>query len=124
MTTGIYSIQLGDVCLYVGQSLNVERRQQSHRSALRHGRANDLLQWVYDHRTKDFDFELRQTCYMDELNDAEEWWTRRLHPWCNGFSWCSARTWGWPPGDRVASYMNHNRHFRGQGDAQNPAAPR
>ena len=112
MTTGIYSIQLGDVCLYVGQSGNIEKRWKAHRSALLHGRSNDLLQWVYVHHVEDFHLKILETCYSDQLDDAEIYWTIKLHPWCDGLSWASARTWGWPVSPREARALNRNRHFQ------------
>jgi group I intron endonuclease len=75
-TSGIYSITSPSNKMYIGQSINVERRLQTHKSMLRRGNhTNTRLQGACNKYGLDnLVFKLVECCEKDTLDTREQWW--------------------------------------------------
>jgi len=75
MSIGIYKIEnLVNHKMYIGQSINIERRFREHRYALKHHKHhNPLLQQDYNNGHK-FSYQIVEICHVHELNEKEKVW--------------------------------------------------
>lgn len=85
MTRGIYRIATNEGTLYVGQSVDVERRLQGHKSSLQRGaHTNSYLQRVYDKSPKGITiFELIEEVPEGDMYPRESHWISELRARCN-----------------------------------------
>ena len=78
---GIYTITCkGDNKVYVGQSQNINIRFNMHKSHLRHQKhRNSYLQRAWNkYGEANFVFEVKELCSIDELNEKEVYWIKKL----------------------------------------------
>lgn len=79
MKAGIYKITINDT-FYYGQSLNIQGRECSHRSALRNGKhGNSRLQRAYD-KHQEMTLEVVLYCEANELDRYEQWFLDTYQP--------------------------------------------
>ena len=85
MTRGIYRIATDKGTVYVGQSVDVERRLQGHKSSLQRGaHTNSYLQRVYDKSPEDISiFELVEEVPEGDMYPRESYWISELRARCN-----------------------------------------
>ena len=80
---GIYGIRnLINDKIYVGQSINIQKRWEQHRSALKHKKHdNRHLQAAWNKYGKDnFIFEVLEECLQQDLNERETYWKLKFDP--------------------------------------------
>ena len=80
MTSGIYQIRnLENGKVYIGQSINIDRRKSEHLRSVRKGtHYNDYLQKAYiKYGEESFSFEVIELCDKRELNDRERFWINK-----------------------------------------------
>lgn len=86
---GIYAIQnLKNNKYYVGQSLHVKRRWVEHKSELNNNRhINRHLQFSWNkYGSKNFKFILLEECKLEELDEKEKYWIRKLNSYEYGYN--------------------------------------
>ena len=82
--SGIYKINCNDVCVYVGQSINLKSRKASHLRKLRKNvHYNKYLQRLYNKYKETFVFSKLEECAPDLLTEREMYWIEKLKPKCN-----------------------------------------
>lgn len=73
--SGIYKITINDYYIYIGQSMDIERRWNSHLSKLKQNRhCNRKLQSVFNKHSDSIKFEIIEECNTDELDNKEIYW--------------------------------------------------
>lgn len=81
---GIYRIDCNNKCLYVGQSINLLSRKNSHLRKLRKNiHYNVYLQRMYNKYKENFVFTKVEECKPEKLTEREMFWISKLHPKCN-----------------------------------------
>ena len=83
MTVGVYTIthrESGNC--YVGQSCDMPRRWSEHRKMLRNNKHHSkYLQRAWaKYGENSFDFQVAETCDLDDLTEREQWWMDKLLP--------------------------------------------
>lgn len=89
MTTGIYYIKNNiNQKYYIGQSVNVDKRQQKHFSELRHNKhRNAHLQNAFNkYGESAFEFKLIKACKPQYLNRFEKMYIRAYDTYNNGYN--------------------------------------
>ena len=82
--SSIYKINCNDVCVYVGQSINLKSRKASHLRKLRKNvHYNKYLQRLYNKYKETFVFSKLEECSPDLLTEREMYWIEELKPKCN-----------------------------------------
>ena len=73
---------------YVGQSVNIERRWEQHRSSLKHNRAvNRYLQYAWNKYGADnFTFSIIELCEAEQLDRLEKHWIETLDSYRRGYN--------------------------------------
>ena len=82
MAAGIYCIKnVVNGRVYVGQSSDLFRRRKQHFEALKHGEhKNKPMQMDWNrYGSRAFTWELLENCDIDQLNDKEQKWIKKLH---------------------------------------------
>lgn len=70
--TGIYKITINDYYIYIGQSVDMERRWKQHLKTLNENtHCNKKLQNIYNKYSNTIKFEIIEECDADELDDKE-----------------------------------------------------
>lgn len=79
MSCGIYKItNLVNNKVYIGQSVDIERRWRDHRKVYETG--NSLVYKAFrKYGLENFSFEIIEQCPQDELNDKEYYWIKYYH---------------------------------------------
>ena len=82
---GIFDAVEEDVCLYVGQSRNIEDRWKGHLKKLRNvSHLDDFNEWYADHSSREdaLKFKVLETCVLNDLllNQLEIKWFNALNP--------------------------------------------
>ena len=80
---GIYVIfRRGTEDCYVGQSVNIRNRWKTHRQDFKnHRHASRYMQRVFNKYGLDvFEFQLLETCSVNQLTDREAFWIEKLKP--------------------------------------------
>lgn len=72
MSCGIYKWDDGNR-VYIGQSINIERRQKAHINSALRGVITPLYE-AMRHHLEDFSFEILEECSSEELNDKEKYY--------------------------------------------------
>ena len=86
MTCGIYILTFtGTDKVYIGQSVNIERRIQNHRTKLKSGLSSLRLQEAFN-KYGDFTYEILVECTEDELDEKEEELIRIFDAYTNGLN--------------------------------------
>jgi group I intron endonuclease len=75
-TCGIYTITSPSNKMYIGQSINIEKRLQTHKSMLRGGRhPNVRLQGACNrYGLNELQFSIAEACPEEQLDAREQWW--------------------------------------------------
>lgn len=76
---------------YVGQSTNLSRRWSDHRSKSRHPRKPDeyrnlLYIAIREYGLENFSFEILEECDVEELNEREIFWIKKLNTYIDGYN--------------------------------------
>lgn len=87
--SGIYKlVNRNDGKIYVGQSVDLEKRKRTHFWLLRENKHfNPRLQRAWNRGDK-FDFEIIEKCQVPELNDKEIYWIKVLEAMSKGYNLC------------------------------------
>lgn len=85
MAQGIYCHKLGNDILYVGQSVNINKRKQEHLRHLKEGNHdNQYLQHVFDrHPEIEMGVLVEEVENRADLTKREIYWIKQLKPRCN-----------------------------------------
>ena len=91
MTCGIYKIENKiNGKIYIGQSVNIEKRWNRHKSAsqnvLDHGYETHLYRSFRKYGIKSFDFTIIEKCSIQELNEKERYWIRQYNSFFGGYN--------------------------------------
>lgn len=89
MESGIYRIRnVVNEKMYIGQSINVEKRLQTHLKELQSGEhANYILQKDFDnYKEENFVFEKIHTCEEEFLNPMEKYFIEKYNTTYNGYN--------------------------------------
>ena len=91
MTTGIYKIQNKiNNKIYIGQSVNIERRWKDHRSSYKdendHSYNTHLYRSMRKYGIENFDFSIIEICEPNQLNEKERYWIERYDSFFNGYN--------------------------------------
>ena len=89
MSIGIYKIQnLVNGKIYIGQSVNIEKRWSTHRSALENNyHYNIHLQSAWKkYGEENFKFSIVEKCNIDQLNQREIYWIAKFDSYENGYN--------------------------------------
>lgn len=82
--SGIYAINCKNECIYIGQSININDRKNSHLRKLRINKHyNMYLQRIYNKYKDYITFELIEKCAPEILTEREMFWINKLRPKCN-----------------------------------------
>jgi group I intron endonuclease len=74
MTCGIYSLTFSNGKVYIGSSVDTERRRGDHKAALRKGtHPNPYLQNCWN-KYREFEFKVLEECLTQELASKEIYW--------------------------------------------------
>lgn len=86
MITGIYKIENKiNHKVYIGQSINIERRWQAHLSPSQYH--NTILQAAFDKYGKNnFIFSILEECDKEQLNEREQYWINYYDSYKHGYN--------------------------------------
>ena len=92
MATGIYKItNLINEKVYIGQSKNIEKRWNRHRTGPfnKNNKAYDteLYRSIRKNGLDKFSFEIIEECSVKELNDREKYWIKHYDSFYNGYNY-------------------------------------
>ena len=77
--TGIYKITINDYYIYIGQSVNIERRWSAHLNELKQNKhCNKKLQNVYNKYPDSVKFQILEECDIDELDEREMFYIKQF----------------------------------------------
>ena len=104
---GIYKIEnLINQKIYIGQSVNIERRWKSHKKDAfdvnNHNYNTHLYRSIRKYGLENFSFEVIEECCINELNDRERYWIKQYNSFFNGYN----LTFG---GDSSGSEINKDK---------------
>ena len=91
MTCGIYKIQnkINGKC-YIGQSINIYKRWQEHKSNSINKNHEDSYYPLYcairKYGIDNFDFSIIEECNQEELNNKEIYWVKYYNSFENGYN--------------------------------------
>lgn len=88
---GIYKISnLINNKVYIGQSVDIHKRWNNHRSAYQNPKAHEYNYYLYRSMRKygieNFNFEVIEECAIDELNQREIYWIDYYDSYRNGYN--------------------------------------
>lgn len=89
MTTGIYKItNLKNNKVYIGQSIEIERRWDKHRCYYKNEKNHryKLYRAMSKYGLENFTFEIIEECLVDELNEREKYWIQYYDSYNNGYN--------------------------------------
>lgn len=91
MTCGIYKIQNKiNSKVYIGQSINIEKRWNKHKSAsqdvLDHSYETHLYRSFRKYGIENFDFSIIEECPIAELNQKERYWIQKYNSFFKGYN--------------------------------------
>lgn len=88
MSCGIYKIEnLKNGMIYIGQSVNIERRWAAHRCAAKQDKNNyPLYSDIRLYGEKNFSFEIVEFCEKEELDAREVYWIEKYNSYNNGYN--------------------------------------
>lgn len=122
MTSGIYAIRNAvNGKLYVGQSVNIEKRLRAHRDRLRGGVWSGNIHLVAAWRKYGedaFRFEILEACDPDQLDRREHWWIEATNCLVTGYN---KRVWPTTNRGRPLSAEHRSRISRSLAGRQKSA---
>lgn len=88
MSCGIYKIEnLKNGMVYIGQSVNIERRWIAHRCAANKNKDNySLHSDIRLYGLENFSFEIIELCEKEMLNEREIWWINQYNSYKDGYN--------------------------------------
>lgn len=73
--SGIYKITINSYYIYIGQSVDIEKRWRQHLSKLKQNKhCNKKLQNIYNKHPNNIEFEILEECDESELDNKEIYW--------------------------------------------------
>lgn len=87
MSCGIYKItNLINGHIYIGQSIDIERRWYNHKHRHIHSKNSPLYQAFRKYGINNFQFEIIEECDISLLNEKEIYWIRYYNSFKNGYN--------------------------------------
>lgn len=88
---GIYKItNLLNDKVYIGQSIDIEKRWEQHKNAIKNSEKSWYLQAREESNSlNDFSFEIIEECECDELDEKEQYWIEYYNSYENGYNMTS-----------------------------------
>lgn len=112
MTIGIYKLNFNNTNkVYIGQSLNIEKRWISHQSNLRLGKSPTKLQEAHDTYGL-ISYDIITECIEEDLNDLEEGAIDVYDSFLNGFNSTNSATGPALRGEDNTSAVESNNTYR------------
>lgn len=119
MSIGIYKIEnLVNHKVYIGQSINIERRKYSHKNDLkRNCQHNKLMQQDFNlYGIENFSFEILELCAKNKLNEREQFYIQKYQSDIQGYNYTiggkyTKETKLMEKSLRLSSYNLHQAHL-------------
>lgn len=88
MTAGIYEIKNKiNGKIYVGQSNDIDRRFIEHCSPTRYLTSHIPVEWaIHKYGKNNFEFKILEECHVNELNEKETFWIKKLNTVEKGYN--------------------------------------
>lgn len=82
--SGIYKITINDFYIYIGQSVDIERRWNDHLYELKHNKhCNKKFQSVFNKHSDNIKFEIIEECNVDKLDEREMFYIEQFKSYNN-----------------------------------------